>query len=204
MRGRWLVVFVCLGFGFHGEAAPPLMRPDLHEETAHHHEELPPEILEAGEDWMDQIRATMPPEVHLAAVNMKATYPVKGGAQFIAGLGVPRSGGRRHQGVDLGAPTGRPIIAAWEGLVLYARQNGLGGYAVKLGHMNGLSTYYAHMNRPPEVSPGQWVPAGFRLGGVGMSGNARGTVPHLHFEVRQRSAVLNPLKFISRTGEKNR
>lgn len=129
----------------------------------------------------------------------KAVYPVQGGARFIAGLGVARSGGRRHAGVDLGARTGTPIVSAWPGRVLYAKWNGRGGYSVKITHPNGLSTYYAHLNSAPVVKAGQLVKAGQKLGGVGMSGNAQGTTPHLHFEVRRRSAILNPLNFISRS-----
>lgn len=133
-----------------------------------------------------------------ASATGKMTYPVSGGATFLSGLGARRSGGRRHQGVDLGARTGTPVVAVWPGKVIKSGRSGLGGWSAKILHPNGLSTYYAHFNGPAQVRDGQLVRAGEQLGSVGHSGNADASSPHLHFEVRRGGAVLNPLSYISR------
>lgn len=130
--------------------------------------------------------------------DLSKAFPIAGRAFFIAGLGVARSGGRRHAGVDWGAKMGTPIAAAWDGKVVAAYYDRLGGWAVKIVHPNGLSTYYAHLERKPDVRQGQKVKAGEIIGTVGMSGNAKGTQPHLHFEVRRKRQILNPLNYFSK------
>jgi len=102
----------------------------------------------------------------------------------------PVVGGRRSQGlhgnngIDIAAPTGTPIIAAANGVVIVSKTTGYnGGYGlyVVVRHNNGTQTLYAHMNTV-FVSSGQQVGQGERLGTIGMTGRTTG--PHLHFEVR--------------------
>lgn len=124
--------------------------------------------------------------------------PVEGQVHFIAGLGVRRSGGRRHQGVDLGATMGTPVVAAWDGEVVKVGQNRLGGWIVRILHPNGITTYYAHLRSEALVNEGDVVQQGEVIGYVGESGNARGTTPHLHFEMHSGKKLLNPLNYISR------
>jgi murein DD-endopeptidase MepM/ murein hydrolase activator NlpD len=131
----------------------------------------------------------------------KAVFPIKGGAHFIAGLGVGRSRTNEygqvystgHKGVDWGAKMGTPVVAVWGGRVVYSSVDSLGGNVVKIMHPSGKTTYYAHLRSHSALRAGQIVKAGQLVGYVGMTGNAKGTVPHLHFELRAHGNVLNPL-----------
>ncbi|HEX7724236.1 MAG TPA: peptidoglycan DD-metalloendopeptidase family protein [Candidatus Paceibacterota bacterium] len=90
-----------------------------------------------------------------------------------------------HNGVDLAAPKGTPILAAAGGTIIVARANGAwnGGYGnfVVVLHGNGTQTLYAHMSKST-VSNGQAVTKGQVIGYIGMTGLTTG--PHVHFEVR--------------------
>jgi murein DD-endopeptidase MepM/ murein hydrolase activator NlpD len=104
--------------------------------------------------------------------------PVAGPSTFVDTWGAPRSGGRRHQGVDMLSPRGTPSVAVVAGTIRIS-QNRLGGNALWLNGADGNSYYYAHFDR---YGKGGAVNAGDVIGYVGDTGNARGT-PHLHFEV---------------------
>ena len=97
---------------------------------------------------------------------------------------------RPHEGVDIAAPPGTPILAAARGRVTFAGMNGDYGWMVEIDHGNGLVTRYAHMlNRPP-VTRGQRVERWQKIGEVGASGLA--TAPHLHYEVLRNGVPMNP------------
>ncbi|WP_293882469.1 M23 family metallopeptidase [Sphingomonas sp.] len=96
---------------------------------------------------------------------------------------------RMHQGVDYAAVTGTPIHAATDGIVTFAGWHGGHGNMVKLNHMGGLGTGYAHMSRIA-VGPGARVSQGQVIGYVGSTGLSTG--PHLHFEVYRNGGVVNP------------
>jgi lipoprotein NlpD len=102
--------------------------------------------------------------------------------------------GRPHEGIDLPAPIGTPVIAAADGRVVYAG-NGIRGYGnmVVVRHAGDLLTVYAH-NSVLLVTQGQPVRAGDRISLVGQSGHATG--PHLHFEVRAGQIPRNPMGFL--------
>lgn len=115
--------------------------------------------------------------------------PVLGGSAYGNTWGAPRSGGRRHQGVDMLAPTGTPLQAVVSGFV-EQKNNALGGITISLRGDNGNRYYYAHLvgyeGLPGRVEQGQVI------GYIGDSGNATGT-PHLHFEIRPGGGVpVNP------------
>jgi murein DD-endopeptidase MepM/ murein hydrolase activator NlpD len=115
--------------------------------------------------------------------------PVLGGSAYGDSWGAPRSGGRRHQGVDMLAPTGTPLQAVVSG-VINQTTNPLGGLALQLFGDNGTRYYYAHLSAYEGV-PG-WVPQGTVVGYIGDTGNAVG-VPHLHFEIHPGGGVpVNP------------
>ena len=100
-----------------------------------------------------------------------------------------------HAGLDLAAPKGAPVAGAAAGRVVWAGPRGGGfGNAVLLAHGRGVRTLYAHLSRV-DVSLGQRVRAGQRIGLVGQSGRASG--PHLHFEVRVRGAAVDPVGALS-------
>jgi peptidoglycan hydrolase-like protein with peptidoglycan-binding domain len=103
-------------------------------------------------------------------------------------------GARFHSGVDFPVATGTPIAAAGRGCVAFAGYDA-GGYGnlVVIRHRLGVTTWYAHLSRI-SVSAGQCVVAGVRVGLAGATGDATG--PHLHFEVRVRGAVIDPLSVL--------
>jgi murein DD-endopeptidase MepM/ murein hydrolase activator NlpD len=115
--------------------------------------------------------------------------PVAGPSAFGDTWGAPRSGGRRHQGVDMLGPTGTPLAAVVSGYADF-KTNALGGNAVGLRGSNGNYYYYAHLDRWEGGSRN--VTRGEIIGYIGDTGNATGT-PHLHFEIHPGGgAAVNP------------
>ncbi len=96
-----------------------------------------------------------------------------------------------HKGVDYGAGTGTPIMAAGDARVQFAGWKGGYGRAVILDHGRGYTTLYGHMSRFGKIKPGQRVPQGTVIGYVGTSGLSTG--PHLHYEFRINGVHRNPL-----------
>ncbi len=95
-----------------------------------------------------------------------------------------------HLGIDLAANLGDNIYAADGGVVVYAGSNGYGyGNMIMVDHGTGFQTLYAHLSQI-FVSCGQNVTQGQTVGAAGMTGHASG--PHLHFEVRTATAVIDP------------
>lgn len=111
--------------------------------------------------------------------------------------GAPRDAGRRqHEGVDIFAPRGTPVIAATDGRIRYTGERGLGGKQVWLrtNLFGGNSLYYAHLDSIADVDG--HVEEGDTLGFIGNTGNARTTPPHLHFGIYARNGAVNPLPFV--------
>ncbi|QBI20250.1 M23 family metallopeptidase [Egibacter rhizosphaerae] len=94
----------------------------------------------------------------------------------------PRPGGRQHQGIDMFAEHGMPIYAVEDGQVRTS-SNRLGGLVIYLTADDGDRYYYAHLSEL-HVDTGNRVEAGEQIGANGDTGNARGTPPHLHWELR--------------------
>ena len=123
--------------------------------------------------------------------------PVQGASAYGNTWGAPRSGGRRHQGVDMLAPTGTPLQAVVSGVIEH-RSNALGGITIVLFGDNLNRYYYAHLDS--YVGPPGRVEQGQVIGLMGDTGNATGT-PHLHFELRPLSGVpVNPYPSVRAAG----
>jgi len=95
----------------------------------------------------------------------------------------------QHDGVDVQAAWGEPIVAAYGGTVVSAGERGGYGNAVEIDHGNGVHTLYAHASSLA-VKAGDTVSAGDKLGEVGSSG--RSTGPHLHLELRVNGRATDP------------
>ncbi|NYI02543.1 M23 family metallopeptidase [Cupriavidus plantarum] len=106
--------------------------------------------------------------------------------------GGARSGGRRHEGIDIFATRGRPVLSATEGIVTRTGTNTLGGNVVWVMGPGRQMHYYAHLERHGDVGPGDRVAVGTVLGYVGDTGNARGTPPHLHYGIYAAGGAINP------------
>jgi murein DD-endopeptidase MepM/ murein hydrolase activator NlpD len=100
---------------------------------------------------------------------------------------------RVHTGIDYAAGTGAPIKSAGNGIVVWAGPRGGYGNAVIIDHRNGLGTLYGHQSRV-NVTVGQKVTTGQVVGFVGQTGMATG--PHLHFEVRELGAPVDPTMYL--------
>jgi murein DD-endopeptidase MepM/ murein hydrolase activator NlpD len=119
-------------------------------------------------------------------------------AQLADTWGAPRSGGRRHEGIDIFAPCGRPVVSATRGLVLEVGENPLGGQVVRVLGPGGSVHYYAHLGRFGGLRGGDRVSPGDTLGYVGDTGNARGTPCHLHYGVYERGGgARNPYPLLA-------
>lgn len=107
---------------------------------------------------------------------------------------------RMHRGVDFGAPTGTPILAAGDGVVDYVGRNGAYGNYVRLRHNSTYQTAYAHMSRfASGLARGKRVRQGETIGYVGSSG--RSTGPHLHYEVLVDGELIDPISLRLPAGE---
>ena len=132
---------------------------------------------------------------HFRTSMQPSLWPING--QLLSPYGNrmdPFSGeGAYHTGVDIKAPTGTPVRAAADGVVLRAERFGGYGRLVVVDHGNGIQTYYAHLSRFG-VMTGQEIRRGELIGAVGSSGRA--TAPHLHYEVRIGGAAVNPSRYL--------
>jgi murein DD-endopeptidase MepM/ murein hydrolase activator NlpD len=117
--------------------------------------------------------------------------PVQGARAFSNDFGAPRSGGRRHQGIDILSPRGTPTVAPVSGTVAF-RGNSLGGLAWHLNGDDGNNYYGAHLEAYATNNSGH-VAAGTVLGFVGNTGDAAGGATHLHFEIHPHGGgAINP------------
>ena len=100
---------------------------------------------------------------------------------------------RPHEGIDVSAPMGAPIVAPASGTVTkVGRENGYGN-VLEIDHGNGIVTLYAHCSRI-NVRQGQRVTRGQTIAAVGNTGLATG--PHLHYELHIHGKVVDPLTYV--------
>jgi hypothetical protein len=142
-------------------------------------------------------------------------FPVQGGATFTDDFGDGRSGGRTHEGNDLGAPKMTPIVAARGGRVVFAPMTEPSyGYMLSIAGDDGYKYNYLHINDDtpgtddgnggpqyayaPGIKDGVSVVQGQHIAWVGDSGNAEATISHLHFEIREPDGTpINPYPYLN-------
>lgn len=132
--------------------------------------------------------------------------------EFSSTFGAARSGGRRHKGTDLMAPRLTEVYAVADGDVIFVGRASLSGRTIRLAHEGGWTSHYVHLNNDnpgkddgkapwsltvaPGIEEGATVEAGQLIGWVGDSGNAEGTAPHTHFELRRNGVAINPYHYL--------
>jgi murein DD-endopeptidase MepM/ murein hydrolase activator NlpD len=131
---------------------------------------------------------------------------------FSNSWGSRRSGGRRHRGTDIISERGTEVLAVADGVVTKMGKHRLSGYYIHIDHGGDWSTSYLHLNNDtlgtddgaggtwtaffPTLIEGDRVVAGQVIGYVGDSGNAEGTIPHTHFEIKHDGEKKNPYDYL--------
>lgn len=128
-----------------------------------------------------------------------SVFPVQGPCWFTDTWHAPRSGGRRHVGVDIIAPTGKAIYAVTDGMITrqwFDKPGSLGGNALRLTADDDTYFHYAHLSEfAPGIDLGSEVVAGQIIGYVGSTGNS--STPHLHFEYHPHGGTaVNPYAMV--------
>jgi len=112
--------------------------------------------------------------------------------------GAPRGVGRHHEGQDIFAAKGTPILSATNGFIYKIGENNLGGQTVSVIGSGGRIYYYAHLDSYAKgIAVGDRVSKRTVLGYVGTTGNAQGTPPHLHFGIYTWTGAINPLPLLT-------
>tara|TARA_Y100001970_G_C14205673_1_gene843806 strand:- start:975 stop:2243 length:1269 start_codon:yes stop_codon:yes gene_type:complete len=127
------------------------------------------------------------------------------GARLSSGYGMrkhPILGyNKKHQGVDFAAPIGTPIMAAGTGHIEFVGNNGGAGKYIRIKHMNGYKTAYAHLSKYASgINKNVKVTQGQTIGYVGSTGLSTG--PHLHYEVWFNGKRINPMTMKLPSGKK--
>jgi murein DD-endopeptidase MepM/ murein hydrolase activator NlpD len=124
------------------------------------------------------------PKRQQALVAPSYVFPVAGGAHYGHDFGAPRADTGFHEGSDLFAPEGTPLVAVQNGVLHNVGWNRLGGWRLWIEDTNHNWFYYAHMSAyAPIAVNGAHVSAGDVVGFVGHTGDAVSTPSHLHFEI---------------------
>lgn len=166
----------------------------------------PARMLRATMENTDTVRLVVQPSIYNKSVFRLRIYlqpaylfPVagKGNAAISSFWGADRDGGSRlHEGVDIFAPRGTPLLAVADGRITSTGERGLGGKQVWLrDDIFGRHVYYAHLDSI-HARDGQKVNRGDTVGFVGNTGNAITTVPHLHFGIYGNGGATDPLLYI--------
>jgi murein DD-endopeptidase MepM/ murein hydrolase activator NlpD len=146
-------------------------------------------------------------------------FPVKNiMSHFYDDWGEIRGNGKRvHEGIDIRAQKGSPIVAIADGRVNTISYSESSGYYIAIDHQNGWLSLYVHLDDDingndnlggrntafaDDIYLGGEVIAGQTIGYVGDSGNADGTVPHVHFEVRYMGKSYDVYDYIKSSWER--
>jgi murein DD-endopeptidase MepM/ murein hydrolase activator NlpD len=151
---------------------------------------------------LERVSAALAEQIRSAQAAASASAPTDS-TPSVSGLIWPVSGpvtsgfgwrwGRMHEGIDIGAGSGTPIVATAAGTVIYSGWMSGYGNLVVIDHGGGLATAYAHQSSIAS-GVGQYVSQGQVIGYVGCTGHCYGS--HLHFEVRVNGAPVDPLGYL--------
>jgi murein DD-endopeptidase MepM/ murein hydrolase activator NlpD len=141
---------------------------------------------------LTELAATMPvPDLTVLAVDPVANTESSGYGWRDDPFGHDR---RFHHGTDFHAKPGTPVLAAGDGMVVFAGRQGGYGNVVYVDHGGGIVTRYGHLSKI-ETTKDATITAGQTIGLVGSTGRATG--PHLHFEVRIDGRDVSPITAMS-------
>ena len=126
-------------------------------------------------------------------------FPVVGGARYSDEFGGPRADTGFHQGIDLFAANGTPLVAVHDGTLFRVGWNRIGGWRLWLDDGQGNYFYYAHLSAYSDLAQdGAQVRAGDVVGYMGDTGDARGTPFHVHFEMHPDGGwAVPPIAYVS-------
>jgi murein DD-endopeptidase MepM/ murein hydrolase activator NlpD len=101
-----------------------------------------------------------------------------------------------HEGIDIVADAGTPVVSAAEGVIIGNRETQIGGTVLWILGRGRRLYYYAHLRElAPAKQVGHYIATGEPIGTVGNSGNARNTVSHLHFGVFTVLSDFYPMQY---------
>lgn len=142
---------------------------------------------QTGEPAAPQQDAVLPPRS-----GRTFSWPVRG--RVLSAFG-PKADGLHNDGINIAARAGAPVVAAENGVVVYAGSELKGfGNLLLVRHADGWMTAYAHLDKTL-VKKGQKVTRGQAIGTVGSTGAVN--QPQLHFEIRKGTQAVDPAKFLS-------
>jgi murein DD-endopeptidase MepM/ murein hydrolase activator NlpD len=154
---------------------------------------LESQILEEEESFRELIKAIS--GIQLRWASTPSIWPVKGWVTSSFGPRTSPFTGRLaiHNGLDIAAHRGTPVVAPAVGVVIHAGYDNELGRRVFINHGFGKKTIFGHLNKQV-VQSGQDVQRGDVIGYVGSTGKATG--PHLHYEVRINNVPVDPMRYI--------
>lgn len=143
---------------------------------------------------LDEIDAALRDQQERLA-HLPSIWPVRGWVTSGFGYRSDPFTGRRnmHDGIDIVAPYGTPVVAPAAGKVIYSGWKSNWGRVVEIDHGNGIHTFFAHL-RSTSVEVGATVTRGQQIGRLGSTGRSTGA--HLHYGVKRKGSWVNPRNYI--------
>ncbi len=139
----------------------------------------------------------------LAPAPDRLPIPVDGvkESRLYGSFGAPRSGNRKHAGIDIFAGRNTPVRSTTDGIVIRRGTNRLGGTVISVLGPGGQVHYYAHLERYGDFHRFDWVNRGDIIGYVGNSGNAKTTPTHLHYGIYSVTGAIDPYPLLAEQKE---
>lgn len=162
---------------------------DFNEEEVRRWREDNSRVSDAIDDLDDDPIDDLPIPI-LFGVSLSNLYP---------NFGDPRDGGdREHEGLDMMATDGTPIVSPTEAVVIRVGDGAGSGKYVSTANPGGETFVYMHLSAIADINEGDKLDVGDLIGYVGNTGNASGGAAHLHFEIRENREPTDPIKRLTR------